>query len=275
MTRSPALRVISLGAGVQSTAVLLLANHGELPGGPVDHAIFADTGWEPKAVYEHLAWLEQVSEIPILRTSNGNIRENALDATRRAASLPLYVFDARGVEGQVRRQCTEEYKLKAIRRKLRALLGVGPRDRIAPGTVESLLGISLDEVARMKPSREQWVTIRWPLIEKRMTRHDCVLWLGRHGYPIPPKSSCVGCPYHGNAYWRQMRDQRPDEWADACEFDDALRTMPPRRGERGEITKHRYLHRSRRPLRDVDLSTLADHGQRDLFDQECSGVCGV
>lgn len=269
------LRVISLGAGVQSTTLLLLANHGELPGGPVDYAIFADTGWEPKAVYEHLAWLEKVSEIPILRVTNGHLRSDALDATRRFAAMPLFVWNERGGEGQIRRQCTSEYKLTPIRRKLRELLGVGPRDRIAPGTVESLLGISLDEVERMKPSREQWITIRWPLIEKRMTRHDCTLWLERHGYPIPPKSACIGCPFHGNAYWREMRDRRPDEWADACEFDDALRTMPPRRGERGEISKNRFLHRRRIPLRDVDQTTSADAGQGDLFDEECSGTCGV
>jgi hypothetical protein len=271
----PKLRVISLGAGVQSTTLLLLANHGELPGGPVDYAIFADTGWEPPAVYEHLSRLEQVSEIPIIRVSKGNLRDDALDPTRRFATMPVFVWNEHSGEGQVRRQCTHEYKITAINRKLRELLGVGPRSRIPAGTVESLLGISLDEVARMKPSREQWVTIRWPLIDKRMTRHDCVLWLERQGYSIPPKSSCIGCPFHGNAYWREMRDQRPAEWTDACEFDDALRTMPPRRGERGEIAKRRYLHRSRRPLREVDLSTLADHGQGDLFDQECSGVCGV
>ncbi len=269
------LRVISLGAGVQSTTVLLQANHGELAGGPVDYAIFADTGWEPAAVYEHLAWLERTSEIPILRVSKGNLRADALDTNRRFATMPVFVWNERGGEGQVRRQCTHEYKIEAINRKLRELLGVGPRSRIAPGAVESLLGISLDEVARMKPSREQWVTIRWPLIEKRMTRHDCVNWLERHGYPIPPKSACIGCPFHGNAYWRDMRDQRPDEWSDAVDFDERLRTMPPRKNERGEITKNRFLHRRRIPLRQVDLSTAADKGQQDLFDEECSGTCGV
>lgn len=270
-----ALRVISLGAGVQSTTVLLLANHGELPGRPVDYAIFADTGWEPAAVYEHLDWLEGISEIPIVRTSTGNLRAAALDHTRRFAAMPVFVFNERGGEGQVRRQCTEEYKLKAIRRKLRELLGVGARDRIAQGTVESLLGISLDEVQRMKPSRERWITIAWPLIEKRMTRHDCVLWLERHGYPIPPKSACIGCPFHGNAYWRDMKLNRPEEWADAVDFDERLREVPPRPGERGEISKHRYLHRRRIPLREVDLSTPADAGQGDLFGEECEGVCGV
>jgi hypothetical protein len=275
MTQASKLRTISLGAGLDSTTMLLLANHCELPGGPVDCAIFADTGWEPKAVYQHLAWLERVSEIPILRVANGNLREDALDSTRRFATMPVFVWNEHGGEGQVRRQCTHEYKIAAINRKLRELLGVGPRARIAPGTVESLVGISLSEVQRMKPSREQWITIRWPLVELRMTKDDCRAWLERHGYPIPPKSSCIGCPFHGNSYWRDMKLNRPDEWADACEFDDALRVMPPRKGERGEITKHRYLHRSRRPLREVDLSTPADHGQGDLFDQECSGVCAV
>jgi hypothetical protein len=226
-------------------------------------------------VYEHLAWLEMVSEIPILRVSKGDLRADALDVTRRFAAMPVFVFNERGGEGQVRRQCTHEYKIAAINRELRRLLGKGPRDRIAPSTVESLLGISLDEVQRMKSSREQWVTIRWPLIEKRMTRHDCVNWLTRHGYPTPPKSACIGCPFHGNAYWREMRDQRPEEWEDAVAFDEQLRTMPPRLGERGEITKNRFLHRRRIPLRQVNLSTSADAGQQDMFDEECSGVCGV
>lgn len=269
------MRVISLGAGVQSTTVLLLANHGELPGAPVDYAIFADTGWEPAAVYEHLAWLERVSEIPVLRVSKGDLRSDALDATRRFAAMPVFVFNEAGGEGQVRRQCTREYKIAAIHAKLRELLGVGPRARIAPGTVESLLGISLDEVERMSPSRERWVTVRWPLVEMRMTRHDCVNWLARHGYPTPPKSACIGCPFHGNATWRDMKLNRPEEWADAVDFDERLREVPPRPGERGEISSHRYLHRKRIPLREVDLSTAADAGQGDLFAEECSGTCGV
>lgn len=48
------LRILSLGAGVQSTTLALMAAHGEIGAMP-DCAIFADTGWEPKAVYEHLA----------------------------------------------------------------------------------------------------------------------------------------------------------------------------------------------------------------------------
>jgi hypothetical protein len=266
--------VISLGAGVQSTTVLLLANHGELLGGPVDCAIFADTGWEPAAVYEHLTWLESVSEIPIHRTTRGNLRATALDSAHRSASMPLFVVNHRGDSGRLHRQCTSEFKLEPIRWKVRELLGVGRKDRIPSGTVTQLLGISLDEVQRMKPSREQWITIEWPLIEKRMTRHDCVLWLERHGYPIPPKSSCIGCPFHGNAYWREMRAKRPGEWTDAVDFDERIRRPGSRARAAGSVGE-RYLHRSMVPLREVDLSIPADVGQGDLFEEECSGVCGV
>ncbi len=267
------MRVIALGAGRQSTTVLMLANHDDLPGGPVDYAIFADTGWESRGVYRHLEWLERVSAIPIVRTSKGNLRADALDPDHRFASMPLYIVNQRGETGRVRRQCTHEYKIEAINRRVRELLGVGPRSRIAPGSVESLLGISLDEVERMKPSRERWISIRWPLVELRMTRHDCERWLERHGYPVPPKSSCIGCPFHGNAYWREMRDNRPEEWEDACDFDERIREM--RRPTDTRPVGDRYLHRSMRPLREVDLATPADAGQLDLFTEECEGVCGL
>lgn len=44
--RRRTLTVISLGAGVQSSTMAIMAAKGDLP--PVDVAIFADTGNEPK-----------------------------------------------------------------------------------------------------------------------------------------------------------------------------------------------------------------------------------
>jgi hypothetical protein len=91
--REPTLRLLSLGAGVQSTALLILAARGALP--RLDGAIFADTGWEPASVYEHLDRLEQEVAIPagiaVHRVSVGNIRQDALDPHHRFASMPLYV----------------------------------------------------------------------------------------------------------------------------------------------------------------------------------------
>lgn len=262
------MRVLSLGAGVQSTTLALLAADGgiEMP----DCAVFSDTGWEPAAVYRHLDWLAARLPYPVHRVQHGNLRHDVLHPRegKQMANPPFFTGPAPGI---LRRQCTETYKVGPIRRKVREMLGLRPGQR-APRepVVEQWIGISVDEAVRMKPSREAWVRHRWPLVERGMNRWDCLRWLDRHGYPEPPKSACVGCPYHSDAYWREMRDQRPEEWADAVAFDESIRG-----GVRG-TTSTLYLHASRQPLRDADLSTAEDHGQMQLgFGQECEGMCGT
>ncbi|MBS4001973.1 MAG: hypothetical protein KGZ91_01260 [Afipia sp.] len=270
------LRVLSLGAGVQSTTLALLAAHEEI--GPMpDCAIFADTGWEPDAVYEHLAWLmsPNVLPFPVHIVSAGNIRDNLIAAGcgRRWASIPAFTrtTNRRGQVsiGMIRRQCTGDYKIDPIRRKVRELAGLTRKRSPAVPVVEQWIGISTDEIVRMKPSFERWRVNRWPLVERRMARSDCLRWLDRHGYPRPPKSACIGCPFHSDAVWRAMRDRDPAAWADAVEVDRAIRSGL--RGIRGEV----YLHRSAVPLDEADLSTEADRGQLDLWPNECEGMCGL
>ena len=295
------LRALSLGAGVQSTTLALLAAHGEI--GPMpDCPIFADTGWEPAAVYRHLEWLMSgnVLPYPVHIVSAGSIREQlvAAGAGDRWASIPAFTRtvtpagaevpvldendDGELVEigrrrtatetvslGMIRRQCTTEFKIVPIRRKVRELAGLARKRSPASPVVEQWIGISTDEIVRAKPSFEAWQVKRFPLIEQRMCRRDCLAWLRRHGYPVPPKSACIGCPFHDNARWRHMRDHDPEAWTDAVEVDRALRSGV--RGIRGEI----FLHRSCVPLDEADLSTAADHGQLDLWPNECEGMCGV
>ena len=250
------LTAISLGAGVQSTTMALMAAHGELTPMP-DCAIFADTGWEPKAVYEHLERLEKALPFPVHRVSAGNIREHILSGTGvRTANgyndVPW--FTARGMG---KRQCTSHFKIEPIARKQRELLGPS-------GTISIWIGISLDEAIRMKPARRKWQKHRWPLIERRMARRDCQTWLTAHGWNAP-KSACIGCPYHSDDQWRDLRT-KPDEWADAILVDRAIRT------QRRSV---QYMHRSLKPLDEADLSTPAEWGQGDLFLNECEGMCGV
>jgi hypothetical protein len=261
------LRVISLGAGVQSTTMALLAAHGEI--GPLpDCAIFADTGWEPRAVYEHLAWLmsADVLPFPVYTVSRGDLAARMF-AGDDAARIPFFV----GRGGMVQRQCTRNYKLRPIRRKVRELLGVGARGYVEPGAVEQWLGISTDEVIRVRGSGLSFIVNRHPLIEQRMSRHDCAAWLRRHDYPIPPKSACVFCPYHRNDQWRDLREHDPESWGKAVEVDRRLRTPENVARFRGEL----YAHNDCVPLDQVDLSTAEDRGQLNLFNNECEGMCGV
>jgi hypothetical protein len=260
------IRVLSLGAGVQSTTLALMAARGEI--GPMpDCAIFADTGWEPKAVYEHLAWLIQQLPYPVYQVSAGDLRADIMSRSNttggRFAAVPWFMLMPNGDDAMGRRQCTSEYKLAPIRRKVRELLG----GKTPKGGAEVWIGISTDEAMRMKPSRVGYMVNRWPLIEQKMNRNDCLRWLERNKYPQAPKSSCIGCPFHSNQQWRELREN-PAEWADAIEVDAAIRKQPGFRGQQ-------FMHRSMVPLADVDLSTAEDRGQGNLFMNDCEGMCGV
>lgn len=261
------LNVISLGAGVQSTTMALMAAHGEIEPMP-DCAIFADTGWEPQAVYDHLDWLcsPNVLPFPVHRVNNGNIREMLISEERgRYAAVPFFL----GNGGMSRRQCTHEFKLKPLSWELRRLLGKSRRARITAGSVIVWIGISVDEAHRMKPSGVQWQTNRWPLIELRMSRYDCYAWLKRFDYPRPPKSACIGCPYKTNERWRETRNKAPQEWQDAVYVDEQIRKT----GTLHNIKNAQYMHAQRVPLAEADLG--ADDRQADLFGNECEGMCGV
>lgn len=274
MTATPAIRVLSLGAGVQSTTVLLLAAAGRLP--RLNAAIFADTGWEPRGVYDHLNRLdEEIAKpagVPILRVSAGNIRDDALNPHHRFASMPLYVLNRDGTSGMVRRQCTSEYKVKPIKAAVRRLLGYEHPRPVPRGVyAEQWIGISTDEQHRQRESDVQYVVNRYPLLELGWSRRDCIRFLDEQGWGATPKSACIGCPFHGNRAWRDLRDNRPEEWADAVDFDAAIRGGSARANAQGQqLRGTAYLHRARVPLDEAPIDRVTrrewDDRQVDLFD---------
>lgn len=256
--------VISLGAGVQSTAMMLMSLHGEIP--KADCAIFADTGAEPEMVYEHLGLLKKIAKdfnFPLHVVDNGNIEEDiykAIKDGKRVASMPFFTKSKAGTRGKLWRQCTSEYKIIPIRRKLKQLY---PNEHI-----NLMIGISLDEVTRVKPSNVKWITNLYPLIDNRITRYDCLQWLKKMDYPDPPKSSCYFCPFHDNAFWREMKMNQPEEFNKAVRIDKDIKGLPKIRGEP-------YLHRDLEPLDKIDFRNAEDRGQMVLFEEECEGYCGV
>lgn len=295
------LRAISLGLGVQSSTLFLMATRGDI--GPMpDCAITADPGWERKKTYEYLEYLRTVSPIPIHVVRAGNIREDLLNRASarsgRFVTVPYFlkttipagtvvdVLDADDnvvgqrvtdreeiQEGLGRRQCTSHYKIEPINRKLRELIGAGPRDKIAEATIEQWVGISLDEIERATPSKVRYAVKRFPLLEERMSRSDCIRWLEERQYRIPPKSACVGCPFHDDDAWRDLKLNSPDEFDDAVIVDHAIRTFV---GERVALRAEQFTHRSLKPLDEVDFSNAEDRGQMNLFAMhECEGMCGL
>lgn len=263
------LQVVSLGAGVQSTALALMAAEGIIEGGACDGAIFADTRDEPDEVYRHLMILQLVCAaygFPIHRVSRGSIVDDALDADHRFASIPLYTRDPSGKVGMLRRQCSREYKVEEVHRKIRELLG---SQRPKPGSAEVWVGISTDEAHRMKPTGKKYVVNRWPLIELGMSRADCRRFNESRGFFDVPKSACVICPYTDRARWRERQVRHPEEFEHAVRFERDIRNSPRFRADGV------YLTRNAVPLDEIDFRSEKDAGQLDMFDEECEGVCGV
>ena len=285
-TGTVTFRALSLGAGVQSSVLALLLSRPnscllELGYPKPDAAVFADTGWEPEYVYRHLDWLEEQLDFPLIRVSDGDLKTNLKQARTVSGhsfvDVPLFTVNPDGKKGMLRRQCTSHYKVRPIYREIRELAG-GKRGRPFPKDTfaEMWLGISRDEVTRIKPSREPWVEHRWPLIDLGMSRQDCLEWFaseypGRH----LPRSACVICPYRSDEHWLELKRSEPESFDEAVKFDQWLRhstTNPVR-----ELLNGRpYLHSSRRPLASA-IEERENEGSNCTsdFDEECEGVCGV
>jgi len=270
--RERTLTVISLGVGVQSSTMALMAAKGELP--EPDCAIFADTGYEPKSVYNYLKFLRNIIKYPIYVVSKGNIKNDMINSIKNNTKFPTAPFFTQnaitGKKGMLRRQCTADYKINPIRKKIRELCNVGFRKRFPKDKyVSQWIGISTDEIQRMKPSRDPYIKNRHPLIELNMSRQDCIDWMKKNEFPLPEKSACIMCPYHNDAYWHFMKTERPSEFADAVEFDKKIRTGAK------NIKDNLFLHKSCKNLDEVEFNKKENDKQLDMFNNECEGMCGV
>jgi hypothetical protein len=297
--RDKPLRILSLGAGVQSSAIALMIADGTLPA--IDAAIFSDTQGEPRhtrvldqatgqyiegGIYGWLDWLTakvatMSQPFPVHTVTAGNLSVDQAQVrlsgrTGRLyidSAIPAFVPNDKGGKGLLARRCTADYKIDPIRRKCRELLGV---ERVPAGAgelVEMLIGISTDEFMRVKPSQIPWIRHHWPLIDDLgYSRKDCLAWMQRNGYPEPPRSACVFCPFHSDDEWKNLRDNSPLDFKAAVE---AERLMQDAASRQNALTGIPYLHPSCKNIDEVEFADTPGHAQVDMFGNDCDGLCGV
>jgi len=264
------LRIISLGAGLQSSVLCLMAARHEI--GPMpDAAIFADTGWESKRVYAHLDWLEAQLPFPIIRVkregpSLGEFQLATVGLPLKGRStVPLYLDQPYGM---MAKQCSKEWKTRVVQREIRRMLGMvpgqrGPRQPI----VEQWVGMDKGEMRRAKESERKWIKNRWPLIERNMRRRDVERWREERQYPRFPKSSCIFCPFRDDDGWAAMQADEPDDFEAACQFDEGVR------GGWAGMEGQAFVHWTRVPLRDADFTLRKPEGGGLFGMSECEARC--
>jgi 3'-phosphoadenosine 5'-phosphosulfate sulfotransferase (PAPS reductase)/FAD synthetase len=108
------VQLISLGAGVQSSTMALMATAGEI--GPMPKAaIFADTQDEPASVYRWLDWLEKQLPFPVVRVTKGKLSDEGvrMRVSKKGhvysrTDIPYFTLSARGELGKIpNRSCTK------------------------------------------------------------------------------------------------------------------------------------------------------------------------
>jgi hypothetical protein len=308
------IRVLNLGAGVQSSSVYLMARDNQLAAqagellpfpevGLVDWCVFSDTQDEPASVYRHLAWLQSIAGPKILIVTAGKLSDdlvkgvNRWGASREGArfsAIPAYTAPDHTKRpelvgcsvGRVHRQCTRDYKIRPIEQGIRRLiLGLAPR-RTCPKHihVEQIFGISWDERKRRTRIIERYVEKRWatpffPLCDMHWFRDDCEKFLAPRVPHKVPRSACTFCPFRSSADWLKMKTDDPESWAEAVRVDEAIRS--PQADAARDLDDSLYLHKRCIPLAMVDLEEEARKeaarkplNMFDLYD--CGeGMCGL
>lgn len=267
------LNILSLGMGVQSTTLYFMSHYGIID--KIDYAIFADPGAESIDTKKYLEWIikwqYENNGTPILVNKEKNLlKDISVDensTNQRFVSIPMFTKDEYGEIGMLKRQCTNEYKIMVVDKTIRELYGLKKYARNIPTTL--IIGISLDEIERVKISSEKWKTLKHPLIEMRMTRMDCEKWLRENHLPIPPKSACIFCPFQSDSRWLDKKENNPEEWNICVEVDKIIRNSKHK-----GISNPAYLHPSGKPLNEVDFKNEKQYKIFQTFKNECEGMCG-
>ncbi len=259
---SEPLTVLNLGWGVQSWTLAAMMALDAIP--RADYLVHADTTHERAATYAFRdrweSWLgEQGLKVVTVKGTKLDVIENVQTG---AVMIPAFTSDGIS-KGQLRRQCTRYWKIRPVRKFVREELKRRGQ-AITPHAAESWLGISLDEFQRMRTSDIQYMTNVYPLIDRQITRADCMTWLEKNGLPVPEKSSCTFCPYRSLASWQDARNSNGLDWQESVTIDNAIRDKRP--------PHDLYVHPGRKPL----IEAVRDRGTAEqlMFEEPCdSGVC--
>lgn len=237
----------SYGLGTQSTAMLVLIAQGKLK--KPDRVVIADTGREAQYGWDYFHTYAEPLMIELgLKVEIAPHTLVTRDLFTSSGDLLVPAFTA---HGKLPTFCSVEWKRRVVRRWLRAQ---GVRNCI------TWLGISTDEVERIKPSDVKWQQYHWPLcLDVPTSRINCRLLVEQWGWPDPPRSSCYICPHRSDAEWSLLSA------ADRAAAEAVDETIRARDREHAV-----YLYRGRVPLSTVNFSKEKPAG---LFDACDSGFC--
>lgn len=243
--------VWSYGGGTQSARIAVAILRGELP--KPDYAVIADTGREVQSTWDYLAEFVQPALEGIgvtVHIAPHSLATVDLYSHQGLLLIPAFTRQS-GQIGKYQAYCSGEWKRAVVMRWCR-LQGIEE--------CENWIGISIDELERMRTSNAKWFRHAYPLIDMRLSRAQCIAQVEAFGWPTPPKSRCWMCPHMSERSWQELKRAAPADFAKAVALDESIRT----------VDKDFFVHRLGLPLGEaVELSGQ----QTEMFEGCDSGFC--
>ena len=202
--------IVSFSGGKDSTAMLLKMIENNMK---IDEIIFCDTGKEFKEMYDHIAEVGKMVDIPIT-------------VLKSEKSFEYWMFEHIKTKGKNKGQagyswsdfrnrwCTQALKKQVIRKYLR---------KYKDYKIIEYHGIALDESYRANKNKEK--NCRYPLIEWQMTEKDCLEYCYSKGldwqglYKKLGRVSCWCCPLKSLKELKVIYEEYPQYWEQLKEWD--------------------------------------------------------
>lgn len=245
-------RCLSMGAGVQTTAMLIKFWKRYLKG----YVVFADTGDEKAETY----WYIENYLKPFCKTKG--IRWVTV-RHKHGFTLMEWCIKRKIVPIRTMRWCTGDFKIKPINRFLRA---IGAKKK---HPVYEDIGISLDESHRANFSKKdvQYVVKEYPLLDAKITRRGCYDIIKEAGWPVPPKSGCDFCMFQKRSEIRILQKEHPERFHKIVEMEKNKYDYP-KNPMIGKFTLDNLE-------KNASLDSFTDEDDDDMMDSCDSGHCFV
>ena len=276
------MKILSCGAGMQSSALHLMSCEtalakirGEPPVWPqvpiYDISIFCDLGFEPPWVKKQVEFLANAGHscgVPLVILDSPlytDFMENF--GERRTISIPWWTIKEDGHKSKMPRNCTIDYKVELISKYVRwELLGYKKGQRLREEDKkahEMHMGFSAEESRRCKESPNPMFVNKFPLVEMGLTRADNFAYI-KDVWGLETKASaCSFCPFHKNYFFKFLRENEPEQYAQVVGVDELLRDKNPKPPMDSDL----FISRSRKRLMDLT--------DEDCNDAECFEYCGM
>lgn len=234
-------------------------------------AIFCDTGWEHKELYERLDYVEDQLKIfhdgdfEIIRIiPQVKVKSRITGGHEIVNTLPEYIEHSKYFPSTQSRYCTAKFKIQPIDNFL--------KDQ---GDCTLMIGLNAEEEDKRQGNHESLSNVNYdyPLVRDDLDRDDCIEILDKYGLnPNFPaymsRGGCVGCFFKRKKEFRAMVHLSPDEIQSISELEISVQA------ERGSFYRMVKTLPSIADFIQIEKGTLFD--QKEFYKDDADHYsCGM